>query len=94
MNFQHLVILFFLTVNVLAFFAMGVDKSRARRRAWRLSERTFFMLALLGGTPGSLLGMRVFHHKTRHAAFAVGFPILLLLQLTLVGSLFLIGKEF
>lgn len=63
------------------FILMGADKHYARRRKWRVPEKWFFLLALLGGTPGAILGMYVFHHKTRHWYFKWGLPAILLLQL-------------
>ena len=70
-----------LALSVLAFVLMGFDKGRARRGGRRVAELTFFSLALLGGTPGAILGMYVFRHKTRHWYFKWGLPILLLVQL-------------
>ena len=70
-------------VNVLDFALMGVDKRRARRDAWRVRERTFFLLALLGGTLGAILGMRLFRHKTKHWYFRYGLPVLLAVQVVL-----------
>lgn len=67
-------------VNVLAFVLFGLDKWFAVRGMWRISERTLFTVALLGGTAGALLGMAVFHHKTRHKTFTLGMPAILLLQ--------------
>ena len=73
--------LYLLAVNLAAFVLMGADKRKARRGAWRISERTLFLPALLGGALGGVLGMRLFHHKTRHWYFRYGFPLLLALQL-------------
>ena len=70
--------------SLLDFCLMGIDKRRAKRHTWRIRERTFFLVALLGGTPGALLGMYLFHHKTRHWYFRFGLPALLLLQIGLV----------
>ena len=70
-------------VNILDFALMGVDKRRARRDAWRVRERTFFLLALLGGTLGAILGMRLFRHKTKHWYFRYGLPVLLAVQVVL-----------
>ena len=56
-------------VNVLAFVLFGLDKWFAVRGMWRISERTLFTVALLGGTAGALLGMSAFRHKTRHWYF-------------------------
>lgn len=67
-------------LSLIAFVLMGVDKERARRRAWRVPERTFFLLALLGGCPGAIAGMWLFRHKTRHWSFKLGLPLILLLQ--------------
>ncbi len=67
-----------------AFIAMGADKRKARKGAWRVPEATLFLFALLGGALGATLGMHVFHHKTRHWYFRLGFPLILLIQLALV----------
>ncbi len=72
-------------VSLMGFCLMGIDKQRARRGAWRVRERTLFAVSLLGGTPGTLLGMYAFHHKTRHWYFRFGLPALLLLQLGMVA---------
>ena len=68
---------------------MGIDKRRARRGKWRVSERALFLPAVLGGALGGTLGMRAFRHKTRHWYFRWGFPLLLALQLCALGWLFL-----
>ena len=73
-------------VNVLNFALMGADKRRAKRDEWRVREGTFFVLALLGGTPGAIAGMYAFRHKTRHWYFRFGLPALLVLQVFLAGA--------
>ena len=80
-------LLWLAAANLLAFALMGLDKRRARRGAWRISEQTLFLAALLGGALGGTAGMHLFHHKTRHWYFRFGFPILLLLQLLAAGWL-------
>ena len=80
--------LYLLAVNLTAFLVMGVDKRRAKKGKWRISEKTLFLPAVLGGALGGILGMRVFHHKTKHWYFRFGFPALLLIQLMLAGWLF------
>ena len=70
--------------SVAAFAAMGADKSRARRGEWRIPEAALFLLALLGGALGAVLGMHVFRHKTKHWYFRWGLPLILLAQLALV----------
>ena len=75
--------LWLIVINLATFAVYGIDKSRARRGAWRVPEKTLFLLPLLGGSAGALLGMRVFHHKTRHWYFVWGIPAILLAQLAL-----------
>ena len=73
--------LYLLAANLAAFALMGADKRRARRGRWRLSEKALFLFPVLGGALGGLLGMRAFHHKTRHWYFRWGFALLMALQL-------------
>lgn len=70
-------------INLLTFIVYGADKRRARRGKWRVPEKTLFLLPLLGGSIGALLGMRVFHHKTKHWYFVWGIPTILLAQIAL-----------
>lgn len=76
-----------LVINLATFAVYGADKRRARRGAWRVPEKTLFLLPLLGGSIGALLGMRVFHHKTKHWYFVWGVPAILLAQLALAAWL-------
>ena len=69
--------LYLLAVNVAALWVMGVDKARSRKGRWRISEKALFLPAVLGGGLGGVLGMHLFHHKTRHWYFRWGFPLLL-----------------
>ena len=71
-------------INLATFIVYGADKRRARKGKWRVPEKTLFLLPMLGGSAGALLGMRVFHHKTRHWYFVWGIPAILLAQLALV----------
>ena len=70
-------------INLLTFIVYGADKRRARKGKWRVLEKTLFLLPLLGGSIGALLGMRVFHHKTKHWYFVWGIPAILLAQIAL-----------
>ena len=70
-------------INLLTFIVYGADKRRARKGKWRVPEKTLFLLPLLGGSIGALLGMRVFHHKTKHWYFVWGIPLILLAQMAL-----------
>jgi len=74
-------------VNLLLLILMGVDKSRARRKMWRIRERTLIVLALLGGSLGGILGMAAFRHKTEKTKFSLGFPAIFLAQLGLLWYL-------
>lgn len=81
-------------INLVTFLVFGWDKWKAKYKekhaaARRVPERTLFLLAALGGSPGALLGMRVWHHKTLHRAFRVGIPLILLLQLLIPAGLYL-----
>lgn len=77
-------IVLLLALNVFSFSLMGIDKRRARRGAWRISERALLLSCACFGALGGLTGMRLFRHKTRHARFAVGVPLMLLMQLALL----------
>lgn len=77
-----LLICYLSAVNVLALALMGLDKSKARRGARRIPERTLFLTAAIGGSVGAIAGMFLFHHKTRHLSFVLGLPAILLAQLT------------
>ena len=74
-------------VNLVTFTVYGVDKAKARRGAWRVPEKTLFLLPLLGGSIGALLGMRAFRHKTKHWYFVWGIPAILLAQIALAAWL-------
>ena len=72
-----------IAINIVTFAVYGIDKRRAKRGAWRVPEKTLFLLPLLGGSLGALLGMKVFHHKTKHWYFVWGVPAILLAQIAL-----------
>ena len=82
------VLLFYLlTINALGLLIMLADKRRAQKKLWRIPEATLITIAILGGSAGILLGMRLFHHKTKKPKFYVGIPVILILQLSLAGLL-------
>lgn len=86
-------ILYIVLMNVCGFALMGIDKWKAVRGRWRISERTLFLVSILGGSIGSLIGMYLFRHKTRHLKFSIGIPVILVLQLLLLVFLFLFRQE-
>ena len=80
------ILLVVLTVmNLLAFALMGIDKMKAKRGAWRIPEKTLFLVTALFGALGGTLGMKVFRHKTKHWYFKWGFPALLAVQIVLLA---------
>ena len=81
-------IVYLIVINALGFIFMGADKRRAVMHQWRIKERTLFIFALLGGSAGSILGLLVFHHKTKHKKFAIGMPMILVIQILIVLLLY------
>lgn len=78
---------YFVILNILGFALMGIDKYRARKRAFRIPEATLFLIAIVGGSIGSLAGMYAFRHKTRHWYFVYGMPFILFVQLALLVAI-------
>lgn len=76
------IVFYLIFINILSFLLFGADKSNARKKRWRVPERTLFFLVLLGGGIGAETGMLCFRHKTKHARFLIGIPFIILLQLT------------
>jgi uncharacterized membrane protein YsdA (DUF1294 family) len=74
-------IYYLIGVNTLAFFIMGHDKRKAQKKKRRIPERHLFWYALIGGSLGAFIGMRVFRHKTQHTSFKYGIPAIILLHL-------------
>ena len=75
-----LLIAVFVLMSIILFLVMGRDKALSKTRKRRVPEATLFLLAVLGGALGGVLGMQIFRHKTQHMSFVVGFPLLALLQ--------------
>lgn len=94
MNAITLIIIYLAAINFISFIIMGVDKYKARKRAWRIPESTLFVLALIGGSIGSIAGMHLFHHKTRHWYFLYGMPAILIIQVLIVIALATSPIEF
>ncbi len=76
-------ILYLIIVNLVGFAIMGIDKKRAIRGAWRISEASLFFTAIIGGSLGCILGMQHFRHKTKHWYFKYGMPAIFILQVCL-----------
>lgn len=84
MDVITLLLIYFAAMNLIGFALMGIDKYKARKRAFRIPEATLFLVAIIGGSIGSILGMYAFRHKTRHWYFVYGMPAIFILQLLLV----------
>ena len=69
--------IYLIVINVAAFLLMLIDKVKAKKNLWRIPEATLFLVAAIGGSIGSLLGMYTFRHKTKHIKFIVGMPLIL-----------------
>ena len=84
MNVIALLLAYIVVINVIGLALMGIDKAKARKRAWRIPEATLFLIALVGGSLGTTVGMRVFRHKTLHWYFVFGMPAILIVQILLI----------
>lgn len=72
---------YILIINMIGFICMCLDKQLARHNRWRIPEKVLFLIAIIGGSVGSWLGMYAFRHKTKHLSFVVGIPLILLMQI-------------
>ena len=80
---MKLLLIYLVIMNVNGFIMMAVDKYKAKHHAWRINEKSFFLISLIGGSLGTIMGMYTFHHKTKHWYFVYGLPIILLGQVGL-----------
>ena len=71
-------------INIVSFFLYGIDKYKAKKNKWRISEATLLMIAVIGGSIGAWVGMRLWHHKTMHKKFKYGIPVIMNMQVCLV----------
>ena len=78
---------YLLAINAVTLIVYGIDKYKAKKAKWRISEATLLLLAVLGGSIGAWMGMKVWHHKTMHKKFKDGIPAILLIQIALMAYL-------
>ena len=83
---MKIIMIYLVVCNLIAFISMYIDKKRAMEKKWRIPEKTLFLLAIMGGSLGSIAGMYTFSHKTRHWYFVVGMPVIFLVQVFLLGK--------
>ncbi|OZU89762.1 hypothetical protein CIL03_01070 [Virgibacillus indicus] len=88
MNDLNTVLPYILGVNVIVFILMGIDKRKAVKHQYRIPERTFWLLAFIGGAAGALIGMKVFRHKTKHRSFTIGMPLLIIVNAVILAYFF------
>ena len=88
MNTLHSCLTYYLLgINAVTFIVYGIDKYKAKKAKWRIPEATLLLLAVLGGSIGAWMGMKVWHHKTMHKKFKYGIPAILLIQIALMTYL-------
>ena len=84
---QQVGMFYLIGMNLLGILVMGMDKSRAKRHAWRIPEKVLFGVSLLGGSAGTWAGMYLFRHKTKHWYFVIGMPLIFFVQTALLYGL-------
>lgn len=87
MTLHSCLVCYLLAINAVTFIVYGIDKYKAKKAKWRISEATLLLLAVLGGSVGAWVGMRIWHHKTMHKKFKYGIPAILLIQIALMAYL-------
>ena len=90
-NLLHIVLIYLVIINVVSFFIYGFDKWKAKKSKMRIRETALLGLAVLGGSVGAWLGMKVWHHKTLDKKFRFGVPAIIIIQLALIVY-FIISK--
>jgi len=94
MTALSVIMIYLSVVNIIGFGIMGIDKFKAKKGLWRIPESTLFLMAIIGGSIGSILGMYLFRHKTRHWSFVYGMPAILIIQLLILFVLSKAPLEF
>ena len=84
---NQVILIYLVIINIAGFFFMWLDKRNAKRKRRRIPERVLFAAAVFGGSLGSILGMQMFHHKTKHNSFVFGMPAILAVQVVLIVCL-------
>ena len=80
----NIILYYLLAVNIATFLLYGIDKYKAKKGQWRISEATLLTMAAIGGSIGAWAGMRLWHHKTMHKKFKYGIPVIIIMQIALV----------
>ena len=77
------IIIYLIIINILGFLLMFIDKQKAKKGAWRIPEKTLFIVTTFGGGIGTIAGMYIFRHKTQKLNFVVGLPLITILEVLL-----------
>ena len=85
LNYLHIALIYLAIINVVTFSMYGIDKWKAKKSKWRIPEATLLMMAVVGGSIGAWLGIKVWHHKTLHKKFRFGVPAIIIVQLAIIG---------
>jgi uncharacterized membrane protein YsdA (DUF1294 family) len=85
---MNTILVVYVVMNLIGLIVMKMDKERAKKHQYRISEKTLWLIALFGGAVGATAGMQVFRHKTKHLSFKVGFPLLAVAEVILLGYFF------
>ena len=91
LSYLQIFLIYLIAINVVTFIMYGIDKWKAKNSKWRIRETALLGLAVLGGSVGAWLGMKVWHHKTMHKKFRYGVPAIMIIQLAIVGYLIIKG---
>ena len=83
MKYQYLIAIYLVAINMFAYILYAIDKYKSKKSKWRIPEKTLITTALLGGSVGALLAMKMFRHKTKHKKFTIGVPLILIAQIVM-----------
>lgn len=84
------IVIYLLVMNLFTFLIMGIDKKKAKKGSWRVPEKTLFTLVALGGGIGGIAGMNIFKHKTKKTRFIIGFPLIIIMQIIIIITIFVV----
>ncbi len=84
------ILIYLATINLIGFFVMWLDKRKSQKGKWRIPEKTIFIITGLGGGIGTILGMKIFRHKTQKIGFVIGLPFITILEIIAIIYFFFI----
>jgi uncharacterized membrane protein YsdA (DUF1294 family) len=91
-DFLNIALIYLAAINVVTFFMYGIDKWKAKCSKWRISEATLLWMAVIGGSIGAWLGIKIWHHKTMHKKFKYGVPAIIILQIAAIVYIIVKGE--